>query len=173
MVKSRYIGMVIPPLIGNPYNWYINPYYWVDDHPLLYGNKWVSTELTPPPPWLISLLGASKFQCSKISVNFGQVLPPPPIVHGKQDILKQWNIIISRWWFFPTHLKKNMRTVKLDSISPGIGVKIKHIWNHHLDYTGWLIGILLMVVIIPILLGIFLCHLCQGLTFKLLISEYT
>ena len=30
--------MVIQPLIGNPYNGYINPYYWVDDHPLLYGN---------------------------------------------------------------------------------------------------------------------------------------
>ena len=39
MDKSRYIGMVIPPLIGNPYNGYINPYYWVDDHPLLYGNN--------------------------------------------------------------------------------------------------------------------------------------
>ena len=24
---------------GNPYNGYINPYYWVDDHPLLYGNS--------------------------------------------------------------------------------------------------------------------------------------
>ena len=23
----------------NPYNGYINPYYWVDDHPLLYGNN--------------------------------------------------------------------------------------------------------------------------------------
>ena len=32
-------GMVIQPLIGNPYNGYINPYYWVDDHPLLYGNN--------------------------------------------------------------------------------------------------------------------------------------
>ena len=31
--------MVIQPLIGNPYNGYINPYYWVDDHPLLYGNN--------------------------------------------------------------------------------------------------------------------------------------
>ena len=37
--KSRFLGMVIPPLIGNPYNGYINPYYWVDDHPLLYGNS--------------------------------------------------------------------------------------------------------------------------------------
>ena len=31
------LGMVIPPLIGSPYIGYINPYYWVDDHPLLYG----------------------------------------------------------------------------------------------------------------------------------------
>ena len=28
----------LQPLVGNPYNGYINPYYWVDDHPLLYGN---------------------------------------------------------------------------------------------------------------------------------------
>ena len=31
------LGMVIPPLIGNPYNGHIN--HWVDDHPLLYGNN--------------------------------------------------------------------------------------------------------------------------------------
>ena len=31
--------MVIPPFNRNPYNGYINPYYWVDDHPLLYGNN--------------------------------------------------------------------------------------------------------------------------------------
>ena len=24
---------------GNPFNGYINPYYWVDDHPLYYGNN--------------------------------------------------------------------------------------------------------------------------------------
>ena len=29
--KLLIMGMVIPPLIGNPYNGYINPYYWVDD----------------------------------------------------------------------------------------------------------------------------------------------
>ena len=28
-----------PILNRNPYNGYINPYYWVDDHPLLYGNN--------------------------------------------------------------------------------------------------------------------------------------
>ena len=40
MVKIRvFFGMVIPPFNRNPYNGYINPYYWVDDHPLLYGNN--------------------------------------------------------------------------------------------------------------------------------------
>ena len=37
--KLVVLGMAIPPLIGNPYNGHINPYYWVDDHPLLYGNN--------------------------------------------------------------------------------------------------------------------------------------
>ena len=40
--KLLILRMVIPPLvgnIGNPYNWYINPCYWVDDYPLLYGNN--------------------------------------------------------------------------------------------------------------------------------------
>ncbi len=40
MVKSRNIGDGRPPTFNrNPYNGYINPYYWVDDHPLLYGNN--------------------------------------------------------------------------------------------------------------------------------------
>ncbi len=39
MVKSRYIGDGHRTFNRNPYNGYINPYYWVDDHPLLYGNN--------------------------------------------------------------------------------------------------------------------------------------
>ena len=39
MVKSRYIGDGHPTFNRNPYNGYINPNYWVDDHPLLYGNN--------------------------------------------------------------------------------------------------------------------------------------
>ena len=39
MVKSRYIGDGHPTFNRNPYNGYINPYDWVDDHPLLYGNN--------------------------------------------------------------------------------------------------------------------------------------
>ena len=37
--KVAILGMVIPPFNRNPYNGYIHPYYWVDDHPLLYGNN--------------------------------------------------------------------------------------------------------------------------------------
>ena len=38
---SRFIGDGRPPSFndGNPKNGYINPYYWIDDHPLLYGNN--------------------------------------------------------------------------------------------------------------------------------------
>ena len=39
MVKSRYIGDGRTTFNRNPYNGYINPYYWVDDHPLLYGHN--------------------------------------------------------------------------------------------------------------------------------------
>ena len=38
--KLRFFGDGRPPTFNrNPYNGYINPYYWVDDHPLLYGNN--------------------------------------------------------------------------------------------------------------------------------------
>ncbi len=39
MVKGRYIGDGHPTFNRNPFNGYINAYYWVDDHPLLYGNN--------------------------------------------------------------------------------------------------------------------------------------
>ena len=40
MVKSRYIGDGRPPTFNrNPFHGYKKPYYWVDDHPLLYGNN--------------------------------------------------------------------------------------------------------------------------------------
>ena len=39
MVKSRYIGDGHSTFNRNPYNGYKNPEFWVDDHPLLYGNN--------------------------------------------------------------------------------------------------------------------------------------
>ena len=28
-----------PALVGNPYNGWVNPYYWVAEHPQFYGNN--------------------------------------------------------------------------------------------------------------------------------------
>ncbi len=64
-VKSRYIGDGHPTFNGNPFNGYINPYYWVDNHPLLYGNNGsldpgtnhyitlppIIMEVSKPSPW--------------------------------------------------------------------------------------------------------------------------
>ena len=38
-VETPYIGDGHLTFNRNPYNGYINPYYKVDDHPLLYGNN--------------------------------------------------------------------------------------------------------------------------------------
>ena len=54
MVKSRYIGDGHPTFNRNPYNGYLNPYYWVDDHPLLYENNGSldpGTYIKPPLFW--------------------------------------------------------------------------------------------------------------------------
>ena len=37
--KVAILGMVTPPLIGILISWVYTPYYWVDDHSLLYGNN--------------------------------------------------------------------------------------------------------------------------------------
>ena len=69
MVKGRYIEDGHPTLIGNPYNGYIiNPYYWVDDHPLLYGNN---GSLDPS-----TYLGISK-RCQRSHGNLLEVLIHP------------------------------------------------------------------------------------------------
>ena len=45
------MGGFLPPSIGNPYNWYIKPYYKVDDHPLLCGNN---GSLDPGTIWVLN-----------------------------------------------------------------------------------------------------------------------
>ena len=54
--KVAILGIVIPPFNRNPYNGYINPYYWVDDHPLLYGNNG-SLDLGTAEVWTFFLHG--------------------------------------------------------------------------------------------------------------------
>ena len=57
----------LQPLVANPYNGYINPYYWVDDHPLLYG----SNGSLDPSTYLIENIRSSR----KVAVPFCFVLP--------------------------------------------------------------------------------------------------
>ena len=59
MVKSRYIGDGHPTFNKNPYNGYINPYYWVDDHPLSYGNNGSLDPATCVFCWHVSSMEAS------------------------------------------------------------------------------------------------------------------
>ena len=62
--------MVIQPLIGNPYNGYINPYYWVDDHPLLYGNN---VSLDPSTNHVPSLKNSGKTHQTSMFLDKNQV----------------------------------------------------------------------------------------------------
>ena len=76
MVKSRYIGDGHPTFHRNPYNWYIKPYYWVDEFirlsfpsPIKNGNvSWELIDSTRPEflrsselvPTVAGRLGASE-----------------------------------------------------------------------------------------------------------------
>ena len=55
--KLLVLGMVIQPLIGNPYNGYINPYYWVDDHNGAKGSVFFSGTLRKPDENINKLTG--------------------------------------------------------------------------------------------------------------------
>ena len=65
--STPYIGdKLIPPLIGNPYNGYISPYYWVDDHPLLHGNN---GSLDPSTYKLLEMLNWDVFFCQDVNIK--------------------------------------------------------------------------------------------------------
>ena len=66
----------LPPLIGNPYNGYINPYYWVDAHPLFYGNN---GSLDP--------IAHMTFSREAISTNFYQTIDLAMITPGNSPSL--------------------------------------------------------------------------------------
>ena len=74
--KLVVLGMVIPPLIGNPYNGYINPYYWVDDHPLIYGNNGsLDPSTCPVSSFCIVSCDFSTLQGSRRPVSKGHLHP--------------------------------------------------------------------------------------------------
>ena len=87
-----------PPSIGNPYSGYINPYYWVDDHPLVEGNNgcihasiyhlgYQAADLVNPPRQSDAICTAAncnlkdlEFSCS--SINTSRV----PIGHESKSL---------------------------------------------------------------------------------------
>ena len=88
--KVLVLGMVIPPLIGNPHNGNINPYYWVHDHLLLYGNNGsldpdtcdlkTSKEYPTIPLLLLSILEFSLGTLAgpMVNINNNHHVPIPP-----------------------------------------------------------------------------------------------
>ena len=109
MVKSRYIGDGHPTFSRNPYNGYINPYYWVDDHPLLYGHN---GSLDPGTPgcwiWIIS-----KFNNGCLG-SFNH-FPSKNKNHPDETTISKWTFQVTVVGVWATHLKNNM-LVKLDHL---------------------------------------------------------
>ena len=117
--KLLILGMVIPPLIGNPYtyNGHIHPY-WVDDHPLLYGNNgrplhtyWINST-----PWIMKNWSLDVF------------------IHGTVD----HHVLVGGWVF-----NSSDKYARQIGNLPQVGVKIKIVWNHHLDYDVAVVMIIL------------------------------
>ena len=107
--KLLVLGMVIQPLLRNAYNWYINPYYWVDDHPLLYGNtgsldpgtheKWECVGCGPLPitvtTRIITFLVGDSYKPSFATVT-GRG-PHPKNVHFLKHPYSLY--LLPSWWF--------------------------------------------------------------------------
>ena len=129
--KLLVLGMVIQPLIGNPYNGYINPNYWVDDHPLLYRNNGSLDPSTHQPVTLLSRetncsLGKPRKKSCRIQQKNLPMFEPfekgtPPNPQGEKRKVK-----LIFWLVVSTHLKNISQICSL----PQIGVKIKNVWNH-------------------------------------------
>ena len=99
--KLLVLGMVIPPLIGNPYNEDINPYYWVDDHPLLYGN--IGSWSTRSHMWCFKFdkyLAMMRLSCFMI-YHLMNWLPQPTQPPGAPNIWSnstRTTSNLSEWW---------------------------------------------------------------------------
>ena len=97
--KLPILGMVIPSLIGNPYNGYINPYHWVDDHPPHIVSVYRSTATNCPPKRRFDQFCQPRHRWSR---------RPPGKVNLKQGswwtTLPETNIAMENlpfWWYLP------------------------------------------------------------------------
>ena len=111
MVKSRYIGDGHPTFNRNPYNGYMNPYYWVDDHPLLYGNN---GSLDP---------GSNRIMTSRLPSSTGLRSNPP-----------RWSCSCLEWW------KSWWRLQLCTAISKAGGETLSNSWITCGSMEIWLIS---------------------------------
>ena len=95
--KLLVLGMVIQPLIGNPYNGYINPYYWVDDHPLLYGNKGSWSTLAHMVTFCVYVISFNKAQSHKPWPDSANCFFPNKKRPAFSHVLKDYIISISTY----------------------------------------------------------------------------
>ena len=90
---SRSVGDGRPPTFndGNPYNGYIyiNPYNWVDDHPLLYGNN---GSLDPGTYKRTLRSWSPRLSSTKCPATFLQECVVLPILRSKNFPTYPWNI---------------------------------------------------------------------------------
>ena len=145
-LKLLILVMVIPSLIGNPYNYsHINRYYWVDFPIPTIGKPW---EFRPDGIYLPQP-GRSCFsfllvQSASFNLSRNSALRPTTGCNedGQQAYLRSRVIFAGKdvWrkvkHIFclvvePTHPKKIDRQ---NGNLPQIGAKIKDVWNHHLVF---------------------------------------
>ena len=146
MVKSRYIGDGHPTFNRNPYNGYINPYYWVDDHPLLYG-----TIGSLDPSTYIYIHISWSYQFQTIHPHFQQ----NPCWRSNQSILQ-----------VPPRLTNRCPVVAKPQLWPPTPLQSRA-WSHESKFSAHESGCtircpagFMMVTIVIVSRGWF--HLCTG-----------
>ena len=99
-LRRGYWGYTHPTFRRNPNNWYINPYYWVDDHPPLYGNNGSldseradgSIHMVMPQP----LVGGSKPISQSVSHWYGSLDPGTYEQHARSLRNTNWLFFVPR-----------------------------------------------------------------------------
>jgi len=94
--STPYIGDGHPPFIGNPYNGYINPYYWVDDQaPIILGNTGSLDHTThiifavnPEAPSICSKRFAFQRMIFRPSVPFDSASTCDRLHHEQENAIK-------------------------------------------------------------------------------------
>ncbi len=136
MVKSRYIGDGHHTFNRNPCNWYIKPYYWVDDHPLLYGNNGsldpsTNGEKNPNPNQNYFHESVAMFLCVCVTPRLLFVFLQGNVFTA---VFERKNVTLKKLIRLYRSKKSSVvqSTAGLHSSKLQIKKGIKHSWNHQL-----------------------------------------